>query len=79
MSGICLLITPVPVHCFSITSTVIEFYTLLMLVVRTHIYAKRHRARLKNEVALLMSSLSSSPAIVRNASILNLPEFVSIC
>ena len=30
-------------------------------------------------VVLLTSSLSSSPAIVRNASILNLPKFVLIC
>ena len=34
---------------------------------------------LKDDVALLTSSLTSSPAIVRNASILNLPKFVSIC
>ena len=31
----------------------------------------------KNDIALLTSSLSSSPAIVSNASILNLPIFVS--
>ena len=34
---------------------------------------------LKDDVALLTSSLSSSPAIVRNASILNLRKFVFIC
>ena len=34
---------------------------------------------LENDVSLLTSSLSSSPAIVRNARILNLPKFVSIC
>ena len=34
---------------------------------------------LKDDVALLTSSLSSSPAIVLNASILNLPKFVFIC
>ena len=34
---------------------------------------------LKDDVAVLTSSLTSSPAIVRNASILNLPKFVSIC
>ena len=34
---------------------------------------------LKDDVALLTPSLSSSPAIVRNASILNLPKFVFIC
>ena len=33
----------------------------------------------KDNVALLTSSLTSSPAKVRNASILNLPKFVSIC
>ena len=33
---------------------------------------------LKDDVALLTSSLSSSPAIVRNASILNLPKFMFI-
>ena len=33
----------------------------------------------KNDVALLTSSLSSSTAVVRNDSILNLPKFVSIC
>ena len=34
---------------------------------------------LKDDVALLTSSLTSSPAIVRNASILNLSKFVPIC
>ena len=34
---------------------------------------------LKDDVALLTSTLSSSQAIVRNASILNLPKFVFIC
>ena len=33
---------------------------------------------LKDDVALLTSSLTSSPAIVRDTSILNLPKFVSI-
>ena len=37
------------------------------------------RTSLKDDVALLTSSFSSSPAIVRNASILNLPKFVFIC
>ena len=51
----------------------------MISVVRTHTHAKRHRTPLKNDVALFTSSLRSSPAIVRNVSLLNLPKFVSIC
>ena len=59
-------------------STVLVFYTMLISVLKTHTHAKRQQNPLKN-VASLMSSLSVLPAIVRNASILNLLKCVFIC
>ena len=54
----------------SAVSTVLVFYTKMISVVQTNTQAKRHHTPL--DVAWLTLSLSSSPAIVRNASILNL-------
>ena len=55
--------------CLNVVSTVLVFYTMLISVVQT----------LKNDVASLMSTLSASPAIVCNASILDLLKFEFIC
>ena len=52
---------------------------MLISVVQTHTHAKRHTNPLKNDVASFMSTLSASPAIVRNASVLNLIKFAFIC
>ena len=41
-------------------------------VVQTHTHAKRHANPQKIDVASLTSTLSASPAIVRNARVLNL-------
>ena len=48
-------------------------------VVQTHSHAKRHKNPQQIDVASLTSTLSASPAIVRNASVLNLLKFAFIC
>ena len=54
------------------SSPLLVFYTMLISVVQTHTHAKRHQTPLKDDVASLTSTWSASPAIVRNANILNL-------
>ena len=56
-----------------------SFYTPSVLHnADTHTHAKRHQNPIEIDVASLTSSLSALPAIVRNASILNLLNFVFI-
>ena len=43
-------------------------YTILSPVVQTHTHAKRHQTPLKNDVALLTTSLSSSSTFVCNSA-----------
>ena len=51
---------------------------MLITVVQSHTHAKRHKRPLKIDVASLTSTLSASPAIIRNASVLNLLNCVFI-
>ena len=67
------------VKCLIAISTVLVLYTMLISVVQIHTHAKRHKNSLKIDVALLTSTLSASPAIIRKSSVLNLLKFVFIC
>ena len=51
---------------------------MLISLVQTHTQAKRHQNHLKTDVASSTSILSASPAIVHNASVLDL-KYVFIC
>ena len=73
------LLTKHNVNSLLAVSTVLVFYTMQVSVVQTHTHTKRHRISQNNDVVSLTPFLSASPAIVRNACILNLLKFVFIC